>query len=344
MICYEQRSIVTIGLPKIFGEHETFRDYALQRPPRKTKQFGLRIFRSKIAASGSRSGFEAWPEPVPVTDFEPEENLEQRGLKIHGDYFDSIIDESAPVYLTIPNFFKSIYGHWITDIVPALFVAKALLPALNINLLHSGEVPAFALAFLEAFEFPGTCIVDVSAIAASELHQLISMTPLRDHDYFHRHLVRKSFVPPVCAIARRVQSPVASGLIYVSRRNWKTIQPNSRALSNRNDVEEVFRRAGYTIFSPEQYSVAEQIAVFRQARVVAGESGSGLHNSIFMKPDGRVICIQSGRQTHLIQASLCDLFGQTSAYVVGQQENEDWNANFTAKLADVESAIAEAGQ
>jgi len=171
---------------------------------------------------------------------------------------------------------------------------------------------------------------------------LLSMTPPRQHDYFHEALLKRHFVPPVRGVAAIGQSPIENSLIYISRRNWQEVRPNSRALTNRDDVEALFQRSGYTIFLPEQYSVAEQIAVFRQARVIAGESGSGLHNSIFMQPARRMICIQSGRQTHLIQASLCDLFGQKSAYVIGQQENADWNANFEASVADVESAIADA--
>jgi capsular polysaccharide biosynthesis protein len=273
---------------------------------------------------------------------EPEENLKYRGLEVDESSFDSMIDDDLPAYLTIPNFFKSIYGHWITDILPGLFLAKRLLPMLNVKLLHSGPVPEFGREMLEQFELHGDSLVDIAGFDADATLQLISMTPLRDHDYFHDKLLRKHFSAAVYGVPVRAQSPLRSSLIYVSRRNWKDIHPNSRALTNRDEIEEVFRRFGYTIVLPEQYSVAEQIAIFRQARVVSGESGSGLHNSIFMKPGGRVICIQSGRQNHLIQASLCSLFGQSSAYVVGRQENEDWNSNFTVHRSDVEAAIADA--
>ncbi len=344
MINYEQSSTVALGLPKIFGHNQFFCDSALQRSSRKPRQFRLRVFKSKINATESHFGFVASPEPIPVTYFEPEENLEYRGLKIDDSYLGTTIDDNLPVYLTIPNFFKSIYGHWITDILPEFFLAKNLLPGLSIKLLHSGPVPEFARAILEEFELRDDSLDDVGGLDGNDTHQMISMTPLRDHDYFHDKLVRKHFLAPVFGVPARVQSPLENGLIYVSRRNWKGIQPNSRALNNRDEIEEVFRRSGYAIILPERYSVAEQIAIFRQARVVSGESGSGLHNSIFMKPEGRVICIQSGRQNHLIQASLCSLFGQSSAYVLGQQENEDWNSNFSVRRSDVEDAIADAAQ
>jgi capsular polysaccharide biosynthesis protein len=282
------------------------------------------------------------PEPVPLTRFEPEQNLEHRGLEVHDSPLENIIDDSLPAYLTIPNFFKSVYGHWIADILPGLFLARNLLPALNITLLHSGAVPRFGKALLEALGLPETCFADAASIDGDATHQLVSMSPPRQHDYFHETLLRRHFVPPIRSVAATGQSPIENPLIYVSRRNWQEIRPNSRALANRDDVEAVFQRAGYTIVCPEQHSVAEQIAVFRQASVIAGESGSGLHNSVFMQPGARVICIQSGRQTHLIQASLCELFGQESTYVIGQQENADWSANFEASLADVESSIADA--
>jgi capsular polysaccharide biosynthesis protein len=270
--------------------------------------------------------------------------LEYRGLKIEEVSLDAIIDDNLPAYLTIPNFFKSIYGHWITDILPGLFLAKNLLPALNIKLLHSGAIPEFGRAMLEEFDQSEDLLADVVGLDGNAAHQIISMTPLRDHDYFHDRLLRKHFLAAVCGIPERAQSPLESRLIYVSRRSWKDILPNSRALTNRDEIEEVFRRSGYTIVLPERYSVAEQIAIFRQARVVSGESGSGLHNSIFMNPGGRVICIQSGRQNHLIQASLGSLFGQSSAYVIGRQENEDWNSNFSVHRSDVEAAIADAAR
>jgi capsular polysaccharide biosynthesis protein len=342
MINYQQSSILTLGMPEVFGEHQFFHDHTLRRAVRKAGQFSIRVFRSRISATTSHSGFIAAPEPIPLTSFEPAENFAHVGLEVDESGLDGIIDERMPAYLTIPNFHKSIYGHWIADLLPGLFVAKNLLPGLNIRFLHSGPVPAYGYALLAALGLDETCLVDALGLDGNAMHQLVSMTPLRQHDYVHAGLLRRHFVPPVRAIAAAAASPIENSLIYVSRRNWQEIRPDTRALTNRDDVEAVFALAGYRIFSPEQYSVAEQIAVFRQARVVAGESGSGLHNSIFMQPDGRVICIQSGRQTHLIQASLCDLFGQSCAYVIGRPENADWSANFRASLADVDSAIAAA--
>jgi capsular polysaccharide biosynthesis protein len=342
MISYQQSSVLALGMPKIFGANAFFQDFALHRPRRKAGQFALRVFRSRIAATGSGFGFSAAPEPMPLTSFEPAENLEHRGLEVQDRALDSVIDERLPVYLTIANFHKSVYGHWIADLLPGLFLAKHLLPGLQVRLLHAGPLPPFGLDLLAALGLPEDCLTDASGLDGEAMVQLVSMTPPRQHDYLHEGLLRRHLVPPVRGVAAETASPIRNPLIYVSRRNWQEIRPNGRALTNRDDVESAFARAGYAVFSPEQYSVAEQIAVFRQAAVVAGESGSGLHNSIFMPPGARVICIQSGRQTHLIQASLCDLFGQDCAYVVGQQENADWNANFEASLDDVESAIAQA--
>jgi hypothetical protein len=342
MINYQQSSVLKLGIPDVFGEHQFFRDHTLQRVARKAGQFSMRVFRSTISATTSHFGFTATPEPIPLTSFEPAENLVHVGLEVDDRGLDDIIKDDLPAYLTIPNFHKSIYGHWIADLLPGLFVAKNLLPGLNIRFLHSGPVPPYGYALLAALGLGEACLVDASGLDGDAMHQLVSMTPLRQHDYLHAELLRRHFVPPVRAIGVAAASPIDNRLIYVSRRNWQEIRPDTRALTNRDDVEEVFARAGYSIFSPEQYSVAEQIAVFRQAGVVAGESGSGLHNSIFMQPGGRVICIQSGRQTHLIQASLCDLFGQNCAYVIGLPENADWSANFRVPLADVASAITAA--
>ena len=49
-----------------------------------------------------------------------------------------------------------------------------------------------------------------------------------------------------------------------------------RGCRNTPEVEELFRRQGFEVIRPEQYPVAEQVAMFRAAEAVAGFAGSGL--------------------------------------------------------------------
>jgi capsular polysaccharide biosynthesis protein len=59
----------------------------------------------------------------------------------------------------------------------------------------------------------------------------------------------------------------------------------------------VFARHGFEVVAPETLSVDEQLRRFATARVLAGLSGSGLHQSAFMPPGGRVVEVGDGRSS-----------------------------------------------
>lgn len=61
------------------------------------------------------------------------------------------------------------------------------------------------------------------------------------------------------------------------------------------ELDEVFARHGFEVVAPETLSIDEQLRRLATARVVAGLSGSGLHQSAFMPPGGRVVEIGDGR-------------------------------------------------
>lgn len=109
--------------------------------------------------------------------------------------------------------------------------------------------------------------------------------------------------------ARTVWERVAAGfrgqgdeLLYVSRtrlnrkrrrhghrRPIRTTEAHDRAL------DAVFAARGFTVVHPEQLSIDEQLAAVGSARVLAGLSGSGLHQSVFMPSGGRVLEIGDAR-------------------------------------------------
>lgn len=93
--------------------------------------------------------------------------------------------------------------------------------------------------------------------------------------------------------------------IFVSRSQDR----EKRLLLNRETVEAVFRERGFEILHPEQMSVAEQIAAFSQAAVVAGESGAGMANVAFCDPGTRVLEIQPEAFVEGWTRAACMLFG-----------------------------------
>ena len=80
------------------------------------------------------------------------------------------------------------------------------------------------------------------------------------------------------------QSNLSMPLVYVSRRKAKR-----RNITNEAEVEEYLQTKGFTSICFEDYSVFEQIAIMRQAKVFISLHGAGLTNTIFMSPNAKVL-------------------------------------------------------
>jgi len=88
--------------------------------------------------------------------------------------------------------------------------------------------------------------------------------------------------------------------IFVTRHQW------NRPCSNVEDVERFFAERGFTIVVPEEMTVAEQVAVFAGARVIAGLGGAGMFNLAYAESVENVIVLNQSayraRNEHLFAA------------------------------------------
>lgn len=92
--------------------------------------------------------------------------------------------------------------------------------------------------------------------------------------------------------------------IFVSRRD----RLRNRQCTNAAEVEAFFVRRGFTVIYPEDYSMAEQVMLFRQARVVAGFAGSGMFTLCFCAPK-KVIMIWPDTYTSRNEFLICSVIG-----------------------------------
>lgn len=80
--------------------------------------------------------------------------------------------------------------------------------------------------------------------------------------------------------------------IYLSRRRlrWRR-----QLIQNEAEIEKVFTSRGFKVVYPEKYDFIEQVLMYNHAEVVAGLTGSALHNSVFMNSGSTVITLGSIR-------------------------------------------------
>ncbi len=100
---------------------------------------------------------------------------------------------------------------------------------------------------------------------------------------FFRHAsINDIFAGLVRTVRRRAGSAApsrADRLIYVSRLGAK-----ARPLDNEAALAAVAQRLGFEIVDPGELTFLDQVALFSQARVVAGPHGAGLANAAFCSP------------------------------------------------------------
>jgi capsular polysaccharide biosynthesis protein len=203
------------------------------------------------------------------------------------------------------------------------------------DVLVSERVPAFALEWLEKLGFN-----EIHCMRPSEdvvyLDNAIVCSPTRNHHEFHydfstfNHWFYQSL---------EIESQplnLASEKIFLSRKNL----PNTtRALLNRNELELIFKAKGFQILRPETLSVGEQRFVFENARYVAGEAGSALHNNLFCDNNTVFFSLQSEKNRNLIQSSLCGQLSQDIFNIFGCSIGAGYTADFVVSPALVSEVI-----
>ncbi len=224
-----------------------------------------------------------------------------------------------------------IYGHWLIDILPHVRAFREAMPTATLHILLLEGTPAWAERLIETFFGGGHRITRVRA-GQTYSGRLFLSTSTRHHDALSRHTVALGDHRVAAGDA-----PLIDGAerIYVARR----ANTSGRVLTNKHQLETMLDQLGFTRLYPEDFGIEDQMRIFASAKCIIGEAGSGLHNTIFARPDAEVFVIQSSCQPHLIQSGLCRLKDQKVTYIWAAGETADWFAPFTVDLRAVWTAV-----
>lgn len=191
----------------------------------------------------------------------------------------------APARISLPKafvitHFNYVWGHWLTEMYPKLFLIRALIEAgVVAPLLLPASAPAYMTRIAREL-IPGLEIVTYnSAHEAVEIG--VALLPHMLHkDYAFHDFLRWELEREALAWPR------AGGFdkVFVSRGGVRTPQ-TFREMVNEPEIEAIAEDLGLTLLRPETMPWAEQARIFSRARVVAGEFGSGLHNAL-LSPEG----------------------------------------------------------
>jgi len=214
------------------------------------------------------------------------------------------------------------WGHWLTDLMPCLWLLRAAgYDLATLRFLVPWDLRDFGAALL------ALCGIRAEQCVVYQYWQEIIRTDLLVLPTFMRagNRFATCFAEATAwwtARARAAAGVTAAGpsRLLLSRGN----APKQRTLENRATIEAAAADAGYMVVRPEEKTIAEQIALFAGARIIVGEYGSALHNSVFAPP-GTLVCGLRGTSRHpsLVQTGIATALGQDAAYVLGDTEGQD---------------------
>lgn len=187
------------------------------------------------------------------------------------------------VYLGLANNF---YGHFLTDSIVRLWFfldeSRKKIPAYYIA---DGDCPF--LLFFRLFGLSRAQLVRVDR-ATQFKKVIIPQQSLRYHDYYH-----VKYKQTIDKITEKIK-PSAYKKIYFSRSQYTGVAETF----GEEPIENVFKKNGFHIFYPEQLSIARQLSLMKGAEVLAGTTGSAMHNALFAQD--RIKCIYINRSEHAV--------------------------------------------
>lgn len=195
--------------------------------------------------------------------------------------------------------YASNYFHMITELLPRLIAAEdgGLDPDLPL-LIQEGLHPNL-LELLAVINHRNRSLIPLESrliYTIDELHFISDVASIQDvyerqrhpeETVLHRGLTRRVAEQVIAALAPGAP-PERSRRLYVRRGS------RYRGLLNEQAVEEMLIREGFEVVLMDGLSVAAQIALFRQAKLVVAPTGAAVTNILWCQPDTQV-CVLAAR-------------------------------------------------
>lgn len=180
--------------------------------------------------------------------------------------------------------FNLIYGHWLTEMLPKLFVIGRLKErGVDAPIAWPSTAPAYMRAAVEEL-LPGQELLVYEPGRSYVAADRVLLPSMMQQSYlFHPALLGdfQQLTPG---------APPGPSALFVSR---SALLRGSafRTLVNASEIEALAVELGLTVIHPERIPWREQVALFSGAELVVGEFGSGLHNALFSPEGTRVVAL-----------------------------------------------------
>lgn len=197
-----------------------------------------------------------------------------------------------------------VFGHWLLDFAPRLFLETS---RPDRRTLAFPTLPDWAADLLEAYELDADCPIPDRGVCAGDRVRIPAFPK-------SGVALREAVCEDAWADLRTRFAPAGgtanADRVFISREGW----PRSERLGNRSELYTMLERRGFQIVKPELLDRAAQIRLFESASIIAGEDGSGMHNTVFSNPGSTVIVVGENQPINFWHASVSSIRRQRIAY------------------------------
>lgn len=231
-------------------------------------------------------------------------------MAVDFDFKSNNLNLENSIFISQPG--QDIYGHWILDIIPRLFLLRET--GMDKKHINIGEIPHWAFEFLEIFGIDKSKYSILLQDNVNLSHRIYVPSFLKFGFTIDRDICARSwkyFLNKI-RLFDKIKPETVSRKIYVSRKKWNS----NRSIKNTQEVEDVFENRGYRIVFPENFLVKQQYEIFKDALIIIGQDGSGLHNIIFCENEQVSLGVISTKErVNMWHISICDALDHKIAYM-----------------------------
>ena len=229
------------------------------------------------------------------------------------------VDETGGLLLASPG--SDIYGHWILDYVPRLFLSQYIAEDQKQRVIFS-TLPPWARVFLDAFEIRSERLAYLDPTKLNKFSHLCMPSAVKNGFSMAQPINRQAwlyfrdYIRSKNAMRPQSDFPKFSEKIFLSRRSFGS----SRVIDNARRLEYLAKDAGYDIIEPEKFDIFTQAEILFHAKIVLGEDGSALHNVLFSQAGAHLGVIAVAERPNLWHLSLCQAMGHRLSYIVAKSD------------------------
>jgi capsular polysaccharide biosynthesis protein len=217
----------------------------------------------------------------------------------------------GPVVSLLSHFADN-YAHWLQDCLPRLALVPEGIPY---RVLVPSPPQPFHLESLELLGIAADRIVELREPALRAERLLLAVTATR---------CMHPAPAPLLEVAARLRAASGAGHAAGPGRRVYASRGGRRRVVDEEALWPVLDRNGFEPVRCSRLSVAEQIALFAGAEVVAGPHGADLHNALFSPAHANVVELFSPRYVFLNVLRTTAFTRQRHWHLLGETVSDDY--------------------